>query len=105
MISFALSDALLHIDINVYGKVDSGTFNHADEAQGYLAAHKLALSPYGQAARLSDKTDDTLYMRHFKAIRSAVTSGLRVTGNAPTNSGVAANNAGLCYPFFPRFPF
>lgn len=37
-----------------------------DQAQGYLAAHKLALSPYGQNAKMAAKDGSTTYMVHFK---------------------------------------
>lgn len=40
-----LAAALLEIDADVWAA-------KADQGQGYLTAHKLALSPFGQAARM-----------------------------------------------------
>lgn len=40
-----LAAALLEIDATVWGA-------KADQGQAYLAAHKLALSPFGNAARM-----------------------------------------------------
>lgn len=72
MIKAFLADAALELDANVLG-------NKYDAAQGYLAAHKLALSPAGVNARLSDPKDGTTtYNRHFKAIIRKAAMGFRV---------------------------
>lgn len=69
-----LDAAALEVDLAVWGpKADQGIF--------YLAAHKLALSPYGQAARLAARastkgTATTTYFEHFTNLVSQVTIGL-----------------------------
>lgn len=65
-----LDAALLEIDLEIWG-------NLADQGQGYLAAHKLTLSPWGQNARLS--TDGvTTYQVHYENMRRMVAVGFRV---------------------------
>lgn len=72
MVKAFMADAALELDANVLG-------TKYDAAQGYLAAHKLALSPAGVNARLSDSKDGTTtYSRHFKAIIRKSASGFRV---------------------------
>lgn len=39
-----------------------------DSAVSYLTAHKLALSPYGQNARLAVKDGTTTYYTHYKRL-------------------------------------
>lgn len=39
--------------------------DQTDEAIGYMAAHLLALSPYGQQARLSEPGKMTTYYQHW----------------------------------------
>lgn len=67
-----LDAAALEIDVDIWGL-------KADQGQAYLAAHKMALSPYGQNARLSTDDGRTTYFTHYKALRLQVTSGFRVT--------------------------
>ena len=51
-----------------------------DEATGYLAAHFLALSPYGQQSRLSNATESTTYMLHWRRLATKKAAGwARVT--------------------------
>ncbi len=57
----------LQVDAEVWGTL-------FDQGHGYLTAHKLALSPYGQAARLSKK-GETTYYPHFKEMQAGVTGG------------------------------
>lgn len=44
----------------------------AQQGQMLLAAHKLALSPFGQAARAVDKADGTMYFKHYSELRLQV---------------------------------
>jgi Protein of unknown function (DUF4054) len=54
-----------------------------DEAIGYMAAHLLALSPYGQQARLSEPGKMTTYYQHWLEIARYKSVGYaRVTGIA-----------------------
>lgn len=48
-----------------------------DDAIKYLAAHKLAISPYGQQARLSTDGSST-YKVEFDELRSEAAIGVRV---------------------------
>lgn len=53
----------------------------ADESIGYLAAHFLAMSPFGQQARLAAADGNTTYMSHYKRLRTLATCGAaRVAG-------------------------
>lgn len=69
-------------------RVDPEVFRtKADDAIGYLAAHLLSMSPFGQHARLIPKNakptrDDALttYEREYRALVRSVASGFRVTG-------------------------
>ncbi len=64
-----LDAALLQLDAEVWG-------NLLDQGHGYLTAHKLALSPYGQAARLSKKNGgETTYYVHFRELQAGVSGG------------------------------
>lgn len=62
--------------------------NQTDEAIGYMAAHLLALSPFGQQARLSEPGKMTTYYQHWLDIAryKAV--------------GVARVSGGCGFPFF-----
>lgn len=80
LVSAALNDAGLQIDRAVWG-------NLAGEGQGYLAAHRLALSPFGQAARMVSKAGGaskgaeagvTTYLAHYNYLVGIVGSGFRV---------------------------
>lgn len=66
-----LDAAALEIDPAIWGP-------KADQGQGYLAAHKLALSPFGQNARLVAKDGSTTYFKHFSRLQGMVASGYRV---------------------------
>jgi len=68
-----LDAAALEVDPAVWG-------NKADQGQAYLAAHKLALSPYGQAARLAAKVSTkgaatTTYFEHYQRLVDMVACG------------------------------
>ena len=67
-----LSAAVLSVDATVWGaKADQGVY--------YLAAHMLALSPFGQNARMVDAKGQTTYWIHFRRLRSEISSGFRTT--------------------------
>ena len=70
----ALNDAALLIDQSVWGPL-------AGQGHGYLTAHRLALSPFGQQARMIvDKKNPemTTYFAHYKQMMSIVGSGYRL---------------------------
>jgi hypothetical protein len=70
----ALARGLVQTSTIVFGDI-------SDEATGYLAAHFLALSPYGQQARLSAVDGTTTYMTHWRRIAAMRSVGRsRVTG-------------------------
>jgi hypothetical protein len=71
MVQAILTAALLEIDASVWGP-------KADQGQAYLAAHKLALSPFGQQARMVAKDGSTTYEKHYKSLMGQVASGYRV---------------------------
>lgn len=66
-----LASAAASIDSELYG-------DRYDDAQGYLAAHLLCLSPYGKNARLESKAGQTTYGMRYEQIRFEVTPSLMV---------------------------
>lgn len=76
LVNAMLAAALLEIDIIIWGP-------KADQGQGYLAAHKLASSPFGQNARLQTgamgKDGLTTYWHTYYQLVRQVSSGYRVT--------------------------
>lgn len=82
LVDAKLAEARLQVDASVWG-------SKADLGVSYLAAHLIALSPFGQHARLVPPTakatrEDVLttYERQFEAMKRQVTSGFRVVGCA-----------------------
>ena len=71
-----LSDAALEMDACVWGSL-------FDAGQGYLAAHALALSPFGQNAKAVVKTVNgaftSMYEVNYRRLQREVSSGFRVT--------------------------
>ena len=68
-----LDDAETCIDRTIWGE-DKG-----DIGQKYLAAHNLALSPFGQQARLIAKgAKTTTYFTRYDEVRRKIASGHRV---------------------------
>lgn len=73
-----LAAADIEIDRDVWGEAKG------DQGQMYLAAHKLALSPFGNAAELVQKRPkdtphgETHYGVHYDALVRQVASGFRV---------------------------
>lgn len=63
-----LDAAALEIDEDVWG-------DKAPQGHMYLAAHKLALSPYGQAARLAKSATDSTYNEHFTRLVGLIACG------------------------------
>lgn len=61
-IAASLAAAAGDMNADVYG-------SRFDEAQSWLAAHKLAISPFGRSARLSADDGITTYWREFKRIQ------------------------------------
>lgn len=56
-----------------------GTYR--DEGTLYLAAHLLAVTPFGQNAKLASKVGDSVYGVEYKRLQRIVTAGRgRVTG-------------------------
>ena len=61
-----VSDALIGVNLaEALAELDKNVWNYPgprfDAAHGYLTAHKLALTPYGQAARLDPNKNDGAY--------------------------------------------
>lgn len=70
LVQSALDEALLQVNATVFdSKRDLGI--------QYLAAHILAVSPFGEPARLSDDSQSTIYYRRFQKLVNQVTVGLR----------------------------
>ena len=72
LVSAMLAAALLEIDTSLWGA-------KADQGQGYLTAHKLTTSPFGQNARMQGANDGktTYWQTYYKLVRQ-VSSGFRV---------------------------
>lgn len=66
-----LAAAELEIDREVWGA-------KGDQGQMYLAAHKLALSPFGNNAELRAGSGVTPYQVHYDSLVMQVSSGFRV---------------------------
>ncbi len=71
LVAATLNDAALMIDAQVWG-------NLAGQGHGYLTAHRLALSPFGQQARMVQKDGTTTYQKHYERLVGIVGSGFRV---------------------------
>lgn len=71
LIDSTIAAAELQVDATVWGgKVDLGV--------GLLTAHLLAISPFGQNARLTSKDGGSTYLTRFRAMMKQVTPGFRV---------------------------
>lgn len=66
-----LDAALLELDPNIWGLM-------IDQAQAYTAAHKLALSPMGNNARLVTKDGSTTYEKQLRRMINMRTQSNRV---------------------------
>jgi hypothetical protein len=84
LVVFALGEAALEMSNRVWGAfgVVGGVMTKADTAQLWLAAHKLAITPFGQAAKTvyNNKTGykRTTYGAEFELMLRANTGGFRV---------------------------
>ncbi len=77
LIQVNLDEAALEIDPDIW---DNARVAKSPVGNMYLAAHKLTLSPYGQAARLPLQTKrswgpSTTYRSHYEDLLSQVTCG------------------------------
>lgn len=72
LITAMLTAAALEVDPEVWGV-------KADQGQAYLAAHKLALSPWGNNARLVARDGSTTYETHYRRLVVQVARGALVT--------------------------
>lgn len=57
-----------------------------DQGVTYLAAHLMAISPYGVHAKLSSKDGSSVYGKQRKQLNRTVTAGLRVAGMHPNDT-------------------
>ena len=71
IVAAALVRAEQRVDPSVWGE-------KADQGVAYLAAHLLAIAPYGQNARLAAATGTTLYNEEFRRLQREVAAGHRV---------------------------
>lgn len=71
LVDAMLAAAALEIDLEVWGA-------KSDQGQMYLAAHKLALSPFGNNAEMFSKNGTTTYQAHYEMLVRQVASGFRV---------------------------
>lgn len=70
----ALDDALSEIDVNVWG-------DHADRGQRMLAAHILAMSPFGATAGLragNGANQTSIYWSQYEDLRQRVGTAYRL---------------------------
>lgn len=85
LVTAMLQAAAVQMDTSVWGSFGTagGNMTIADQGQMYLAMHKLALSPFGQNAKLRVDPkkagfDRTTYGTEFKTLQLSVTGGFRV---------------------------
>lgn len=71
MVDEAIAEATRNVDEAVF---DAKT----DDAIKWKAAHLLAISPFGQQARLVSKDGSTTYEKRFLALARSMTPGFRV---------------------------
>lgn len=76
LVQAKLDEAVLALDERVFGA-------RFDEAVRYRAAHTLAISPFGQNARLVAKDGSTTYGTQFDAVCRACAGGPWVVGQLP----------------------
>lgn len=65
-----LNAAALEVDVPTWEEVSAGL---SDQGIAYLAAHKLTMSPFGQAARLAAKDGSTTYGKHYEKLQAIAT--------------------------------
>jgi hypothetical protein len=90
LVNAKLSEAYQQIDVSVWDTGANGP--KSGIGQGYLAAHLLALSPFGQGARMIAKDGKTTYWTHYRNLQRQVCQGFRVAGGCPSG---AYNDMGM----------
>jgi len=76
LVQAKLDEAVLALDERVFGV-------RFDEAVQYFAAHRLAISPFGQNARLVAKDGSTTYGEAYAGIQRACAGGGWAVGQLP----------------------
>lgn len=76
LVQAKLDEAALALDERVFGV-------RFDEAVRYRAAHTLAISPFGQTARLVAKDGSTTYGSQFEQVSRACAGGPWAVGQLP----------------------
>ncbi len=71
MIRTAIAEAVNNVDVDVFK-------TKTDEAVRWKTAHLLAISPFGQQARMVSKEGGTTYGEQFMKLARSVTPGFRV---------------------------
>jgi len=72
----ALADAGAYCNADVFG-------DQHDQAVGLYAAHLLAISPFGQNARLVNKQGDTTYRTQWRRLARVCTPSPQTVGQDP----------------------
>ncbi len=65
-----LDEAALDIDVRVWK-------TRATVGHGYLTAHLLVMSPFGNGAKLVEKETSSYYEKRYRSLLRTVTAGLR----------------------------
>lgn len=85
LVATMLAAASLELDPRVWGQLGQagGLMTKADQGQMYLAMHKLAVSPFGQNAKMQVDGKKVGYRRttygcEFLLLQTSVCSGFRV---------------------------
>lgn len=89
LVNTMLNAAFLELDTSVWGAYGTspsatpgGQMSKVDQGQMYLAAHKLAVSPWGQNAKMVVGRKSgyfrTTYGEEFALLQRGVTGGFRV---------------------------
>jgi hypothetical protein len=85
LVATMMAAAALEIDTHVWGAmgVPGGLMTKTDQGHLYLSAHKLAVSPFGQNAKMMVDGKKVGYRRttygcEFLLLMTSVTSGFRV---------------------------
>lgn len=68
LVNLHLADAVLRVPASIWGTL-------TDHGVKYLAAHTLALSPWGRHARLVNDSGGTVYGTHLEALKKTLPSG------------------------------
>jgi hypothetical protein len=79
LVQCALDESARRTDPRVFGA-------RADDAVGLLAAHLLAVSPFGQQARLKSDAGNTTYNREWERLAAACAGGPWATGQGADGS-------------------